>query len=130
LTFVHLASDESKLEKVISYLLSVGVIISLFLEVVGLIFFYEAHGHLNISEEGNMFVQGHNFFSFLYELSQIEFVPGGGILFMIVGIVILILTPYIRVITSVLFFVWQRNIKYVLITFFVLVVLTLSLTLH
>lgn len=128
--FVHSASDESTLEIAISYLLIIGVIISLFLEVIGLIVFYESYGHLNISEEGSMFVQGHNFFSFLYELFQEGYVQEGSILLMIVGVVILILTPYARVIASVLFFARQRNIKYVLITFFTLVVLTISLILH
>jgi len=57
-------------------------------------------------------------------------VNGSAILFMTAGIMVLILTPYIRVIASVIYFGWEKNFKYVLITLFVLVVVTLSLALH
>jgi uncharacterized membrane protein len=50
--------------------------------------------------------------------------------FITVGIIVLILTPYIRAVTSLVYFVWEKNRYYVLITLFVLVVLTLSLALH
>jgi len=43
------------------------------------------------------------------------------------GIVVLMLTPYVRVLASVLYFGLVRNPKYLLITFFVLIVLTASL---
>jgi hypothetical protein len=46
------------------------------------------------------------------------------------GIVILLLTPYLRVVFSVLYFSFEKDYKYALITLFVLIVLTLSLTLH
>jgi uncharacterized membrane protein len=49
---------------------------------------------------------------------------------MTLGITTLILSPYARVVVSVLYFAWQRNIKYTLITIFVLTVLTISLALH
>jgi uncharacterized membrane protein len=49
---------------------------------------------------------------------------------MTLGITTLILTPFARVVASVLYFVWKRNIKYTLITIFVLTVLTISLALH
>jgi uncharacterized membrane protein len=49
---------------------------------------------------------------------------------MTLGITILILTPYVRVILSVLFFAWRKNIKYMLITIVVLMVLTTSLLFH
>jgi uncharacterized membrane protein len=44
-----------------------------------------------------------------------------------VGVVILILTPYVRVLMSVLYFAWEKNTKYILITLFVLLLLTISL---
>ena len=52
------------------------------------------------------------------------------ILLMIAGIVVLILTPFIRIIVSVVYFGREKNWKYVFITLFVLLVITLSLTLH
>jgi uncharacterized membrane protein len=49
---------------------------------------------------------------------------------MTLGIAILMLTPYVRVILSVIHFSRERNIKYVLITLFVLALLTISLALQ
>jgi uncharacterized membrane protein len=49
---------------------------------------------------------------------------------MTLGIAVLILTPYSRVLLSVLYFFWERDFKFCLITLFVLVILTLSLAAH
>ena len=65
-----LGSGESKLETGISYLLIVGVIISLILEIVGIIILYHSYGHLAISQDAGMFIQGHDFFSFIPAVSR------------------------------------------------------------
>ncbi len=126
----RLGGGESRLETGISYLLIAGVIVSLVLEIIGIIFFYRSYGHLAISQDARMFIQGHDFFSFIYELFQGKHVAGNAALFMTAGVMVLILTPYIRVIASVIYFGWEKNIKYVVITLFVLVVITVSLALH
>jgi uncharacterized membrane protein len=123
-------SGESKLETTVSYLLMAGVIISLLLEIVGVILLYQSFGSLAISRDTDMFIRGNNFFVFMFEEFQGRHPQGIAIQFMTVGIIALILTPYIRLIVSVIYFGWEKNIKYVLITIFVLVVVTLSLTLH
>jgi uncharacterized membrane protein len=125
-----IGSGESKLETTISYLLIVGVVISLFLEVFGLILFYRSYANLNILESTVAFIRGENFFSFMGTLFQGENMQNSAFLVMTLGLVVLILTPYIRVITSVIYFAWKKNSKYVLVTFFVLVILTVSLALH
>ena len=125
-----IGSGESKLETTISYLLIIGVIFSLILEVFGLILFYYSFANLNILENKFVFIHGENFFSFVITLFQGENVQNTGILFMTLGLVALISTPYVRVITSVLYFAWEKNRKYVLVTLFVLVILTVSLALH
>ena len=125
-----LGSGESKLETTISYLLIVGVVISLFLEVIGLILFYRSYSNLNILENSVAFIRGENFFSFVYTLFQRENVQNSALLSMTLGLVVLILTPYVRVITSVVYFAWKKNSKYVLVTLFVLITLTISLALH
>jgi len=53
-----------------------------------------------------------------------------GVFLMTLGIATLILTPFVRVIASALYFAWKRDTRYVLITAFVLVALTVSLALH
>jgi uncharacterized membrane protein len=75
-------------------------------------------------------IHGRDFFSFIYGLFSGQSNPGAAIWLITVGIVLLILTPFVRVIISVFYFGWEKNFKYVVITLFVFVVLVLSLTLH
>jgi len=70
------------------------------------------------------------FFAFVVEKVQNLFVSENALAFMTMGIIVLVLTPYIRAITSAVYFGWERNWKYLAITLFVLFVLTLSLALH
>jgi len=121
-------TKEPGFEKAISYVLIAGVTISLVLEVIGIILFSASYGNLNISERKDVFIRGHDFFAFLAELFHGDNRQHDGILLMALGITALILTPYVRVIMSVLHFVREKNTKYVLITLFVLILLTLSLT--
>ena len=126
----RLGSGESKLETSISYLLIIGVITSLLLEVVGIVLLYRFYGRLDISQDTSVFIQGRDFFSFIYRQIATKQSAGPGVLFMTAGIIVLILTPYIRLLTSVVYFAVEKNIKYVVITLFVFIVVTLSLALH
>jgi uncharacterized membrane protein len=130
MTFKRLGSGESKLETGISYLLIAGVIVSLLLEIVGIILLYRSYGSLDVSRDADMYIRGRDFFTFMLEQFQGKHVQGNAIQFITAGIIVLILTPYIRVIGSVLYFIWEKNTKYVLITLFVLIIVTSSLALH
>jgi uncharacterized membrane protein len=122
---------ESRLETIISYLLIAGVIVSLCLEVTGIVLFSSLYHNLNIMPDNKyLFIQGRDFFTFLYTIARGEGMANQAILFMTLGVAVLILTPYVRVVASFIYFAWERNYKYVLITAFVLVILTVSLTLH
>ena len=125
-----IGSGESKLETTISYLLIIGVIFSLILEAIGLTLFYYSFANLNILENEVVFIREENFFSFVITTLQGENIQNSAILFMTLGLITLISTPYIRVITSVIYFAWEKNRKYLLLTLFVLIILTVSLTLH
>jgi uncharacterized membrane protein len=129
-SFVESGGGESKLETAISYLLIIGVVASLALEIVGIVLFHHCYGQFHLSEDKVMFLHGRNFFNFLHVLLCGGFPDKSPILFMTLGVITLILIPYVRVIVSVLHFAWKRNIKYVLITGFVFAVLTISLGLH
>lgn len=124
-----LGSGESRLETAISYLLIGGVIASLVLEVIGLVLFYQTYGQLGISHDKTLFIQGRNFFTFVFDQVRGNN-EGAALRFMTLGIVVLLLTPYLRVVLSAFYFGREKNYKYVIITLFVLVVLTLSLILH
>ena len=130
MTSPEVGSGETKLETIIGYLLIVGVIVSVILEVIGITLYYGTYGNVQLSQNQAVFISGKDFFAFIIYQTQHLLGSENALLFMTLGLIILILTPYIRAITSVIYFAWEKHFKYVLITMFVLVVLTLSLALH
>jgi uncharacterized membrane protein len=125
-----LGSGDSGLETGISYLLIIGVIISLILEIAGMVLFYLSNHSLTILQDGSVFIRGRDFFTFIVDQFGGNHPQGIGLQLMTIGIIVLILTPFIRLVASVIYFGWEKNLKYVIITLFVLVVITLSLILH
>lgn len=123
-------SGKSNFESAISFLLAAGVVTSLILIGVGIILFYAEFGNLGISEKKLMFLRENNFFYFLFDILRGGTPQGKALWTMTLGIAVLILTPYTRVLLSVLYFFWERDFKFCLITLFVLVILTLSLAAH
>lgn len=121
---------ESKLETAISYVLIIGVIISLMLEIIGMVLYFRQYGNLSISGDTGVFLRGNDFFSFIYDMLTGRQANGTAIMLMTSGLVVLMLTPFVRVLTSVIFFGQMKNLKYVWITLFVLVVITINLALH
>ncbi len=122
--------DKSKLENSISYLLISGVLLSLTLLIAGMVLLWHKQGGVAVSHDSSVYVHGHDFFSFIYQE-----VTGGGLKglplqLITLGVIVLLLTPYVRVILSVVYFARERNLKYVFITIIVLIILTISLTLH
>jgi uncharacterized membrane protein len=124
------ADKENKLETIISVLLIVGVVTSVMFEVTGIILYFGAYGNTAVSQSSEVFITGENFFAFIYQTFQNLFVSENALLFLTLGVIILILTPYIRAIASFVYFAWEKNRAYVSITLFVIIVLTLSLALH
>jgi uncharacterized membrane protein len=123
-------SGESNFELAISYLLTAGVVTSLILMGTGILLFYLQFGNVALSEKRVMFLQEKNFFYFLYDLLRGGSSQGRAIGTLSLGIAVLILTPYARVLLSVFYFFWKRDFKFSLITLMVLVILTLSLAVH
>jgi uncharacterized membrane protein len=123
-------SSGPKFELAISSLLAIGVVTSLILIAAGILLFYFQFGSLAISEKESMFLQEKNFFCFLYDLFRGGNSQGMALWIMTLGIAVLILTPYARVLLSVLYFLWERDFKFSCITLLVLVILTLSLATH
>jgi len=77
-----------------------------------------------------MFLQEKNFFYFFYDLFRDGPSQGMALWVMTLGIAVLILTPYARVLLSVFYFLRERDFKFSFITLWVLVILTLSLAGH
>jgi len=120
----------TKLETIISYILIGGVMLSVIIECFGLLLYYAETGDIVLSFSSEWQLSGDNFFSYSAQLFS-SFIGGvSTIRIMALGIVLLMLTPFLRVIASVTYFGLRRDLTYVLITIFVLVVLTLSLAVH
>jgi uncharacterized membrane protein len=126
----QVGTGETKLETAISYLLIIGVITSLVLEVTGIIMLYVDYHQLPLSQDPIFYIRGINFFTFIYD----QFLGDTGeplsIRMLTLGIAVLMLTPFLRVMVSAVYFALRKNLKYTLITVFVLAILTVSLVLH
>lgn len=120
----------SRFELAISYLLAIGVVTSLFLLGLGMILFSLDFGHWAISEKKTLFLQEKDFFHFLWDLLQGQFLPEKATWLLTLGIAILILTPYLRVILSIFYFVAKKDRKYTWMTLFVFLLITASLLFH
>ena len=120
-------NSEHRFDQAIGYVLITGVVISLLVEATGILLYYLSYSHFKISSERTLFIHGKDFFDFVIELFKGDYAGKRAVFLMSVGVVILILTPYIRVLMSVLYFAWEKNTKYIFITLFVLLLLTISL---
>ncbi|MBS7627156.1 DUF1634 domain-containing protein [Candidatus Bathyarchaeota archaeon] len=120
-----------KLELAISYILIFGVVSSVMIEAFGILIHYYAEGNLNITFEPKSVLKGANLFVFIGSTFQ-SILQGSSTSFNILslGLALLIITPYVRVLASVIYFGMVRDIKYLFITLSVLVILTASLVAH
>lgn len=116
------------MEILVSYILLGGVLLSIGLILAGLAWHWVLDGNLQIVYP----IAGMNLFQFIAsELLQ----AGSDLLrprlLVSLGISVLLLTPFTRVLASVIYFALaDRNLKYTLFTAFVLSVLTYSLFLR
>lgn len=124
-------SGEEKLELGISYILIVGVLVSVAIEAAGIVSYYLSNRNLSIVFQSNYAMSGADFFS--YTKSVIQGILQGTwtpLQILALGIILLMITPYLRVVASVIYFGFTKNTKYLLITLFVLAVLSASLLAH
>ncbi len=116
------------MEVVVGYTLLGGVLLSMTLVAAGLIWRWIATGQLGLDYS----ISGMNLFAFV--LSDIRQVTADALrprLLVNLGFAALMLTPYVRVFASMLYFAFvERNGKYTLFTGFVFSVLTYSLFLR
>jgi uncharacterized membrane protein len=116
------------MEAVIGSILLVGILLSLTLIVAGLAWHWALVGHLQFDYT----VTGVNLFQFV--LADVRRLASGAVhpqVAISTGVAVLMLTPYVRVLASMLYFALvEHNWKYTLFTGFVLGVLTYSLFLR
>ncbi len=123
--------SEEKLELAISYILIIGVMVSVAIEAIGIFSYYYVNRNLSIIFQPQYSLKGADFFSYS-GVTALSLIQGNWTPFQILalGLVLLMITPYMRVVASVIYFGAARNVKYIVITTFVLVILTASLLVH
>jgi len=116
------------MESLVGYILLTGVLLSVVLLVVGFVWRWARAGNLRFEHS----IAGMNFFEFIRStLGQMASRAYRPRLFLNMGIGVLMLTPFARVLASVFYFAFvEHNWKYTLFTAFVLSVLTYSLFLR
>jgi uncharacterized membrane protein len=121
-------AHQAKMDALIGYVLLGGTVLSVVLIVAGLVWHWIQVGRLGIEYT----IPKMNLFEFIIE--EFREVLGGQFrprLLVSLGIAALLLTPYLRVLASLLFFALvEHNWKYSAFTGFVLAVLTYSLFLR
>jgi uncharacterized membrane protein len=128
---IHLAAVDEKttthasMESVVGYILLGGVLLSVALIVGGLAWHWVTTGQLWFEYP----VGGMDLARFIFsDLQQLAVDPIRPRYLVNLGIAVLILTPYVRIMASVLYFAFvARNWKYALFTALVLGALTYSL---
>ncbi len=120
--------DPFDMESLVGYILSIGVLLSAVLLLIGFVWHWARAGNLRFEHS----IGGMNFFEFI--LSTFQKMTSQTLrprLFLNLGIGILMLTPFVRVLASVFYFAFvEHNWKYTLFTGFVVTVLTYSLFLR
>ena len=120
--------QEMDMDALVGYVLLTGVLLSMALVTAGLIWQWIDTGKLAL----NYRLVGMNLFQLVVAETRLTF--HGGIrprVLVNFGIVVLMLTPFIRVLSSVVYFAaFLKNWKYTLFTAIVLTVLTYSLFLR
>jgi uncharacterized membrane protein len=121
-------AQEARMDALVGYVLLGGVILSVVLIVAGLLWRWINTGQLGVEYT----IPRMNLFEFL--AAELRDLFAGAFrprLLISLGIVVLMLTPYVRVLASLLFFAFvEHNAKYSAFTAFVLAVLTYSLFLR
>jgi uncharacterized membrane protein len=122
------AQDGSGMDALIGGVLLIGILSSVGLILVGLVWHWVVSGKLQLEYS----IAGMNFFQFLWsDLGQAVSGKVQPRLLINLGIAVLMLTPFIRVLTSIFYFTFaKREFKYILFTGFVFCVLTYSLFLR
>ena len=123
--------SEEKLDLVISYILIIGVVGSVAVETLGILSYFRYNGNLDIVFQPQYSLTGTDFFDYsailLSEMLHWNWTP---FQILSLGVILLMITPYVRVVASVVYFALVKNLKYLIITLFVLAVLTTSLLIH
>lgn len=111
----------------ISWILRIGVSLSVVFEASGLLLNYLETGSSTLVLTDAWRIRGGDFFDFAYSAGGSLFTGLNAFALVSTGIVILMLTPYLRVLAAVVYYAVERDWKYVAITSTVFTLITVAL---
>lgn len=125
---VHKSNHDTRrasIETTLSYVLIIGVALSFVIILSGWVLYFFKYKtwdiEYSLSDQNLLSLAAHEFSLLIHRISDPKLIIN-------LGIVVLMLTPFLRVLSSVILFaVYDKNIKYAVITLFVLLVLSWSL---
>lgn len=117
-------------ESVVGYVLIGGLVLSVAVEVIGILAYYTESGGFAYQYTPQWQMTGSNFFVYFFSLVGSMGAVPDPIAIMALGVVLLMLTSYARVFATLLHFAFVRNFKYAMISLFVFLVLTITLLAH
>jgi len=117
------------LEEVLSCILIIGVATSLIIEFIGLALYVTSEGTMVVDMSGlGTYVRSRNFFDYIIDVVASTLNNPNYANVTALGLMFLMLTQYLVVLASAVYFALSRNCKYVVITLVILVILTVSLS--
>jgi uncharacterized membrane protein len=115
------------LEAGISWILRAGVGLSLLFETAGLLLNYANTGQTSLTLSAQWVARGGNFFGFVTSVIGSLTKGADPVSITGLGIAVLVLTPYLRIIAAVVYYVMAKDWNYVAITTVVFGIITLGL---
>ena len=116
-------SKNDFIERMISYVLITGVMISLTLNLFGLILYHFENRlclEIVLNEQSSLSLD-----SFINHISQIN-----SYTILSASILVILFTPYIRVLASMVYFMFKKDYRYVFLTSIVFLVLSMLILFH
>ena len=108
-----------QIELIISFVLQAGVIISSLAIVIGLILFFTTQSAISYKYYiSNKFIFAHTIPSVINSIKT-----GNAVGFIVLGVLLLILTPILRVATSIMLFIYKKDAPMGIVTLCVLLIL-------
>ncbi|MEM1633026.1 MAG: DUF1634 domain-containing protein [Sulfolobales archaeon] len=108
------------LEVMLGYILIIGVIIGLIFLTLGLALYCYSHG---FSIDFSQSIEYRDLIGWILALPSLPLLQK----IISIGLIAIIITPYIRVLASLAWFTYFRDLKFIAFTSFVAVMLTLSI---
>ncbi len=121
-----LSSEQLRLDSLISAILRVGMLTSVTLIVLGSVLCFTRDSRYG-SELGLAALMQHGAFPHTATAVWRDAIHGGGMGLVMLGVLVMVATPILRVIVSIIAFAWESDVVYTLLTAAVLGLLLVAL---